>query len=334
MRRIIISRTDSIGDVILTLPIAGVLKEQNPDNKIIFLGRDYTRDIINLSTNVDEFVSWDYIKSLSPAEQIHKFRELNADAIIHVFPKKEIATLARKAQIPMRVGTTNRIYHWRFCNYLMMLSRKNSPYHEAQLNLMLLKSFGINRIYNLDEIPKYYGLKNQSTLREDLINLISSARFNLILHPKSKGSAREWGLENYSGLIELLTNEGIKIFITGTEEEGKAIRGSIRFEKYDNVIDLTGKLSLNELIRFISSADGIIAASTGPLHIAAALGKLTIGLYPPIKPMHPGRWAPLGSLSSFIVKNKKCSKCRKGKVCECLVSITPEEVRDRLIAEM
>ena len=78
----------------------------------------------------------------------------------------------------------------------------------------------------------------------------------------------------------------------------------------------------------------LYAASTGPLHIAAALGKLTIGLYPPIKPMHPGRWAPLGNLSTFIVKPKKCNKCRKRKVCECLESITPEEVRDHLIAEM
>ena len=228
---------DSIGDVVLTLPVAGVLKDQNPNNKIILLGRDYTQDIINLSMNVDEFVSWDYISGLSQTEQTEKFKELKADAIIHVFPKKEIAALAKKSQIPMRVGTTNRIYHWLNCNYMMMLSRKNSPYHEAQLNLRLLKPFGLHHIYNPDEIPKFYGLKKPEPIREDVKSLLSSARFNLILHPKTKGSSREWGLKNFIGLIELLQNEGFHIFITGTEEEGKVIRDSIRFENYNNVID-------------------------------------------------------------------------------------------------
>jgi heptosyltransferase III len=334
LRRIIISRTDSIGDVVLTLPVAGVLKEQNPDNRIIMLGRDYTRDIINLSMNVDEFVSWDYISTLTPAEQIQRMEELKADVIIHVFPRKRIARLAKKAQIPMRIGTTNRIYHWKYCNFMMMLSRKNSPFHEAQLNLMLLKPFGTHYIYNLDEIPKYYGLKKPESIAEDLKKLLSLTKFNLILHPKSKGSSRDWGIKNYIRLIEILPNDRFQIFITGTEEEGRVIKETIRFDNYKNVIDMTGKLTLRELISFINSCDGLIASSTGPLHIAAAFEKLTIGLYPPIRPMHPGRWAPLGNLSSFIVKNKKCSKCRNGKICKCIEGITPEELRDRLIAEM
>jgi len=62
--RIIISRTDSIGDVVLTLPMAGALKEINPGCKIIFLGRDYTRDVVSLSKHVDEFASWDDVWGL------------------------------------------------------------------------------------------------------------------------------------------------------------------------------------------------------------------------------------------------------------------------------
>ena len=122
--------------------------------------------------------------------------------------------------------------------------------------------------------------------------------------------------------------------LPGTEEEGIEIRKKIQFDRYKNLKDMTGKLSLNELISFINSCDGIIAASTGPLHIASALGKLSIGLYPPIRPMHPGRWAPIGNFSSFIVKDKNCSKCRSKQRCKCLESITPEEVRDRLNSEM
>jgi ADP-heptose:LPS heptosyltransferase len=334
VKRIIISRTDGIGDVILTLPLAGVLKELNPDNKIIFLGKDYTRDVIEMSENVDEFVSWDDIQKLSKVEQINKFKSLNADSIIHVFPRKEIAKIAVKAGIPMRMGTTNRIYHWRTCNYMIILSRKNSDLHEVQLNLKLLKPFGINHSFSLDDIPKYYGIRPPALLSDNSGSLLSNARFNLIIHPKSKGSSREWGLVNYAHLIELLKGEGFQIFITGTEEEGAEIRKHIELNKFDYVTDITGKLNLKELIGFISAADGMLASSTGPLHIAAVFGKLTIGLYPSIRPMHPGRWAPVGILSSYISKDINCSKCRRKKRCQCLESITPEEVRDRLLSEL
>jgi heptosyltransferase-3 len=53
---IIISRTDSIGDVVLTLPMAGIIKQFLPQSNIIFLGRNYTKDVIALSEHVDEFV--------------------------------------------------------------------------------------------------------------------------------------------------------------------------------------------------------------------------------------------------------------------------------------
>ena len=334
MKRIIISRVDSIGDVVLTLPVAGVLKEIFPDYKIIFLGRHYTKPVIESCINIDEFADWDEIKILNKQKKIDAFKALKADAIIHILPKKEIAKLAKQAGIGFRMGVMNRFYNWFYCNFMMLNSRKNSPFHESQLNLRLLKPFGIHKIFSLDDIPKYYGLQIKEPLNEENSKLLSPKRFNLILHPKSKGSSREWGLDNYSKFIELIHNDGFYIFVTGTEEEGLEIRKKIQFEKYNNVKDMTGKLSLRELISFINSCDGLIAGSTGPLHIAAALGKLSIGLYPPIKPMHPGRWAPIGNFSSYIVKDIKCNKCRRKKRCKCLEDINPEEVRDKLNSEM
>ena len=56
---ILISRTDSIGDVVLTLLMAGIIKQFLPQSKIIFLGRNYTKDVIDLCEHVDEFVSFD-----------------------------------------------------------------------------------------------------------------------------------------------------------------------------------------------------------------------------------------------------------------------------------
>jgi ADP-heptose:LPS heptosyltransferase len=82
----------------------------------------------------------------------------------------------------------------------------------------------------------------------------------------------------------------------------------------------------------INDCDGLVSASTGPLHIAAALRKYALGLYPPIKPIHPGRWAPLGNKAEYLVLDKKCNDCRRTLDCQCIRSIKPEEVALKLEA--
>jgi ADP-heptose:LPS heptosyltransferase len=379
LKKIIISRTDSIGDVILTLPMTGVLKEYFPGCHISFIGKKYTRPVIEACEHVDQFLDWDEISVSSqftvpssqfaagnqhpassiqhpassiqhPASSIQHLKTIGADVIIHAFPVKEICRMAKKAGIPLRIATSHRWFTWLYCNKLLHFSRKNSDLHEAQLNLKLLKPLGITRSFSLEEIPGYYGLTNfppysevdnrQSAVR--IRHPVSSIqhpassnlyqednRFKLILHPKSKGSAREWGLDNYSRLIGLLPEDKFRIFITGTREEGLLMEDFLAQHK-NRVTDLTGKLTLSELIGLIDHCDGIVAASTGPLHIAAALGKHAIGLYAPMKPIFPKRWAPLGVNADYLVLDKECSDCRRSMDCQCIRSIKPEDVAGKL----
>jgi heptosyltransferase III len=328
--RIIISRTDNIGDVVLALPMASAIKKAIPAAYILFLGKPYTKDIIKMSPSVDEFVDWEKIKNLSAAEQINTFKKLHADYIIHAFPVKQIARLSKKAGIPNRVGATGRTYQWYNCNKLVLLSRKRSNLHEAQLNLKLLKPLHIQCDYTIDEVIAKFDLSPPVMPDDKWVALIDKDKFNLILHPKSKGSAREWPMGHYSQLISLLPADKFKIFITGTAADSEAIQKFI-ISKHTSVTDLSGKLSLSEFICFISKAGGMLACSTGPLHIAAALGKVAVGIYPPIKPMHSGRWSPLGKNASYLVLDKECSKCRNSGKCECIESITPEDVKKRLM---
>ena len=165
-KRLIISRTDSIGDVILTLPMAGIIKEKYPDCKIFFLGKTYTKSIIELSQYVDEFLNWDEIQqNKNPLAELKK---VEADTIIHVFPNKQVAELAKKAKIRNRIGTLGRIPHVFTCNKKVYFSRKKSNLHEAQLNLKLLSPIGITHIFDRDEISKYYGFRVKRKLPEKL----------------------------------------------------------------------------------------------------------------------------------------------------------------------
>lgn len=298
-QHILISRVDAIGDVVLTLPLCGYLKSIYPDTKISFLGRTYTGPIIKTCGAVDRFINYDELKALSEQEQILALQSENIDTIIHVYPQKKIATLAKQAGIKYRLGTTNRTFHWLTCNKLVRLSRKKSDLHEAQLNIGLLKPLGIKIIPPVSELAKFYQFKTTTQLSEQFANLLSSHHFNIILHPKSNGSGREWGLNRFKELIELLPPNKFNIFISGSDKEKELLKDWLPTLP-SHVNDITGKLTLDQFIAFIAKADGLIAASTGPLHIAAMIGIHALGLYPTTRPMHPGRWGPIGKQAEFV----------------------------------
>ncbi|MCY7351549.1 MAG: glycosyltransferase family 9 protein [Cytophagaceae bacterium] len=323
---ILLSRTDRIGDVMLTLPLAGALKTRLPHPvRITFLGASYTRDVVACCQYVDDFVAWDETENdLVPA-----LKALRADVILHVFPVKEIAFAALRANIPLRVGTRNRVFHWLTCNRLLALSRKNSDLHESQLNLKFLETFGLENSFDLPEIHSFYGFRPRESLLPGWQNQLDPARCNIIFHPKSKGSAREWRIENFIRLAELLPPETFRIFVTGTAQEAAAC-GPLLTRGFPHVRDLTGQLSLAQLIAFIDAADGLVANSTGPVHLAAALGKLTIGLYPTARPLHPGRWQPIGPRVRVFSRPGPCAGCPATGGCSCINSIRPEAIAEQV----
>ncbi len=283
MKHIIVSRPDSIGDVMLTLPVCGRLKALNPAIKITFLCKNYTAPIVQQCRHVDAVVTTD-------ALTVEQLRALKAEAIIHVFPDERIMEMSAQAGIPLRIATAGRKQSWKFANARVRFSRKNSDLHEAQLNFKLLQPLGILETPSLAQLTALTGFESPSiTLNRNF----DSTKLHVVLHPLSQGSAAEWGIHKFQSLVDVLPDNHYQFYITGTDKEGERIRtkGSISGV---NVEDVTGTMSLTELIAFINHCDVLVAASTGPLHIAASLGKTAIGLYPDQRPMHPGRWAALG----------------------------------------
>lgn len=300
VNKIVISRTDSIGDVALTLPLIGILKEKYPKAEIIFLGNSYTESIIKCVKGVDEIWSWTDIQEMEDRRQIEWLKNQNIDVFIHVFPRRSIARLAQKAKIPFRIGTSHRLFHMLTCNYWVNFTRKNSTLHESQLNTKLLKPLKISKSFTLKSLNKYSDFSTFEKLDENFKKLIDPSKKQIILHPKSKGSALEWGVHQFIELAKQIPEETYQVFFTGTEEESTYFRDQLPLQK--NIVDLSGKMSLDQLISFISNADALVAASTGPLHIAGLCNIHAIGLYTTRRPLHPGRWQPLGKHVHIITE--------------------------------
>ena len=271
---------------------------------------------------------WNSDEKLSPDALLAELREYRAAAIIHVFPNKLLARLARQAGIPVRIGTRNRWWHWLTCNRLVALSRRHSLLHEAQLNMALLAPLDLPTPPPLAEVADLVRLAPAVPLPPRFRELLAARRpgqLNVVLHPRSRGSAREWGLPHFGALARLLHAAGHRVFVSGTSDEGAELAVANWFREHRKYLtaDLTGELSLPEFIAFLAAADGIVAGSTGPLHLAAALGRHALGLYPPIRPMHPGRWGPLGPHAGYLVFDRPdCQDCRaRPAACTCIKAL-------------
>jgi ADP-heptose:LPS heptosyltransferase len=288
------------------------IKKTYPTAKIIFLGNTYTKPVIECLPQIDEIIEWAEMEKMPENNKVELLKSKNIDVCIHVFPKREIASLVKKAKIETRVGTSHRAFHLLTCNIKLGFSRKNSDFHESQLNFELLKPFGIEELPSLEEISTW--MKNfkskDVSLPENVINELAKPTKKVIFHTKSQGSAMEWPIEKYAIVANDLLERGFSVIFTGTEKDGIYIRTFI--PQHENCIDTTGKLTLDQLISLISKCDALVACSTGPLHLAGVLGLQTIGLYSPKRPIHPGRWKAVGENVQIIVNdvNKEGSKIK------------------------
>lgn len=319
--KVVISRTDAIGDVILTLPLAGVLKKYWPHLKIIFLAKNYTLPIVERSIYVDEVWSEESFSAQGADKRAAFLKQQNVDVFFHIFPSKIWSLAAKKAKIAFRVGTLRRWHHFLNCNVRVNMSRKKSDLHELELNLMLLKKSVLDfpELEKLKPYYQFYGFKVEKQ------NENQDGRKSVILHPGSRGSSKDWPVHRFVELSKALPKNEYKVFISGTEEEGQSFRTFFTFDK--DIVDISGTKNLTEFMDFIASADALVANSTGPLHIAAAVGTHAVGIYPPRRPVHPGRWAPVGEKAEYIVADKpNCKLCTKAKNCFCVESISVEQI--------
>jgi len=299
-KRIIISRTDSIGDVALTLPMVGAVKRLLPESDIIFLGRAYTKSVIGCCRYVDQFADFDQVQNAANNEQTDFLRDLNADVIVHAFPDKQVCRAAKSAGIAHRIATAGRFHTWQTCNHRVAFSRKSSNLHESQLNFNLLRPLGQVGMPNLEQVYQFAGWQVPN-LPERLKTHFEPGKRHVIVHPKSKGSAPEWAESQFESLIDLLPGDDFRIFITGTSAEGAML--SPDFGRKSHVVNLCGQMNLEELIAVIGNCYALVAASTGPLHLAGLCGIHAIGLFSPKPPVHPDRWRPIGPNARVLVSN-------------------------------
>jgi ADP-heptose:LPS heptosyltransferase len=319
---LIISQIKNIGDVVLCIPTAGLIKQHFPNCKITLLAHHYTHAIAKHAKHFDALIDWTQLEKQPDDKIISSFKAEKADAIIHLSIDKRIARLAKSAHIPRRIGTSQRLFHWFYCNKRVNQARRHSTLHELQLNAQMLLPLHINAFSDKLKLLDYMALESpRLPLPDDIERQLEADCFKLIIHPGSNGHGREWPEDHIIELTNRLKDKNVSLFFTGTQAEEKRFARLI--DKAPHVFNTMGKISLTQLLSFIGRCDGLIASGTGPVHIAAALGKQTIGLFPPRKGISPRRWSPPGKKVSVLMhkRRKACFSCTDSQGCECMAKI-------------
>ena len=328
-KNILIVRTDRIGDVVLSLPLAGLIKKHYPECKVSFLLRNYTKELADGHPHIDEVLILTEKNGKIPVgSNVSLLMEKSFDSCIVVYPTLITAFIVFLSGIKTRVGSGYRWYSFLF-NRRVYEHRKYAEKHELEFNVNLLKMFGINETVTPENVK--FDIKINSASLESVKKTLKFSGVDLtkkliIAHPGSGGSAIDLPIIMFSKIVSSLNNFTLAtVVITGSEKE-KEICDIVSGDS--NVINLAGKFKLSEIVALISCCSVFISNSTGPIHIAAALGIFTIGFYPKILACSQERWGPYTPNKVVFLPEIECEDCTREQ-CEqlhCMNSINYEGV--------
>ena len=137
--KILLVRTDNIGDLVVTLPMIELIKQDNPGHEVWFMVQDYASAVMDAAPGVDGWLSWTRLSKLPPKEAAQEIKAQKFDMAIVVHPNRHASRLLWRARVPKRLGTYRRLYHLLHCNVWVNLARHGSQMHEGLMNTKLMK---------------------------------------------------------------------------------------------------------------------------------------------------------------------------------------------------
>ncbi len=298
LNKILIVRTDRIGDVLLTTPVSTALREAFPQAKISWLVRPYTAPLLEHNPDVDQIL---VDRGGSTSALAALIKKEGFDTAIVAYPRWRTAWALWRAGVPVRIGPASKPYSALFTQRAWQ-HRSEGKKHEADYNLELLDALGVP----FKRYPTRFILteEEQQTARKTLeSHRLHFSKPIAILHPGSGGSSARWPLTHFMELGDKLQMAGWDVVVTGGPGENYQAVMIDQMHRIP-VFIAAGSVSARELAALFSCVDLVVSNSTGPLHLAVALGVPTVSVYSPIPACHPTRWGPYPAYAEGTKKHQ------------------------------
>jgi heptosyltransferase-3 len=272
---IAIVRTDRLGDMVLTLPMAAALRQVCPGRRIVMAARRYVQPLLESVDVIDDVI---YVDD-HPNELRHGLRRLGVTTAFFPRARPNEAWQALRAGVRHRIGTAYRWYSPLLYTSHVRDHRKHGTHHEAE--------------YNMRMVAHFMGVATPSVtlVRPRLAPPGVTLEPNtVILHPGSGGSTHTWPIERMADLARTLADSGLHVAITGTLAETHL--ADVVMGKCPAAQNLCGTLSMSQLMPVIAQARALVANGTGVLHLAASIGIPVVGIFPRDPALGAHRWGP------------------------------------------
>jgi ADP-heptose:LPS heptosyltransferase len=309
--KILVVRTDRLGDLMMTLPCLFYLRRVFPEAKIdLNCHRDFHELLEGLCTELNIGL----VSSVETKYDACLFLQGSSRELWSIYQKR----------ISHRVGLYSKPLSFLLLNGGLRQQRSQSGRNEAESNLelaeLLAQKLGHWVMVNESKMALPTNSRAQEKVQQILFErgVVKTDSF-FIVHPGMRGSALNVSVETYLSLMNELESQGNKVVLSvGPAPRDLEIRDKI-LELRPETLVISG-LSLRELAECFRLAKGVLAPSTGTLHLAHWVGIPTIGLFSPVRSQHPNRWAPWGGkvASILLLPKVNCPASTKCLGASCL----------------
>ena len=321
--KILILKPSSLGDVIHALPVLRLLKRHYPTAEIFWWIDSALAPLIAGDPDLTGIVHFERKRWAKPQHwpemlrSIRWLREQNFDLVIDLQSLLRSATFAWLARGKFLVGL-DEVREGARGFYDLAVPRKSFHTHAVDWYLSVLPPLGVPVHKDFEWLPERPEISAaiNSKLKTQNSKLI-------LLQPGARWKNKRWPAQSFAELVSALAkkNPTARFAVLGGKDD--ATLGEFIFRVApEKVLNLCGTTTLPEMIEWVRRGDLLVTNDTGPMHVAAALGKPLVALFGPTAPERTG---PYGQLANVLRLDLPCSPCLSSR---CAIAETDKCLRD------
>lgn len=276
-RRVLITRMKFIGDVVLTTPVIRSIRNALPDAYIAYMTDAQAASLLEHNPCLDEIIPFDFTRPTwreQPRVAALLWRR-HFDLAIDLFGNPRSALLTLLSGAGTRVGL-NRPGRGRF--FTVRVQDEPRRKTAIDFHMQFLQAVGIPRASERTEI--FLTDMERARARERLLAAVKEPGPFVCLHPGATWPAKRWLPEHFASVAEVIRERfDARVILTAGPNDGEAIsrvlQASVR------PLPVFQGLPLRELAAVVGECRACVANDSGPMHIAAAVGTPTVGIFGP-----------------------------------------------------